>query len=132
MLPTPDKTPKKRPFKPADNIKNIARTLFPVRPETIEEVMPSPRKARKHYTLGGLGPVVESDEEEGRIQVYTDSHDRVPELDESEDNPFLHAQPSSSEPPRRSSKRLKVEIPGEGEVSVEEAQKREDGLIYVL
>ena len=132
MLPTPDKTPQKRPSKPATGITSIARTLFPVRPETVDEVMPSPTKARKHYRLGTISSILDDDEDEDPpIQVYTDSHDRVPELDEREDNPFLHAQPPSP-PMRRASKRLKVEIPGEGDVSLEEAQKRQDGLIYVL
>jgi hypothetical protein len=132
MLPTPDKTPNTRPSAPAPAISSIARNLFPVRAETVDEVMPSPKKkARKRYT----GFTLDSFEaEEGAaIQIYTDSHDRVPEADLSADNPFYGGSNIAvPEPSKRGSKRRKIAIPGEGEQTIEEAEKREDGMVYVL
>ena len=134
MLPTPAKTPKKRPSETAPGINAIARNLFPVRGETVEEVMPSPKKkGRKRYTGFTLDSFDAEDQDAAPIQIYTDSHDRVPEIDMSADNPFYgessNAQP---EPTKRSSKRRKITVPGEGEQTVEEAEQREDGLVYVL
>jgi len=132
MLPTPDKTPKKRPSEAAPAITAVARTLFSNRSETIDEAMPSPKKkGRKKYTgftLDSFGP-----EEDRGIQIYTDSHDRVPEADSSTDNPFYGlVTDTQPEPTKRSSKRRKITIPGEGELSLEEAEQREDGMVYVL
>ncbi|KAI9738893.1 MAG: hypothetical protein M1818_005206 [Claussenomyces sp. TS43310] len=129
MLPTPDKTPRKRPSQAAPGISSIARNLFPVRPENIEEVMPSPRKKNKNhsnYTLDSSGT------EEPPIEIFTDSHDRVPEVDMSADNPFYGVDAAVPEPVKRSSRRKKIAVPGEGEQTVEEAASREDGLIYVF
>ncbi|TVY32168.1 hypothetical protein LSUB1_G007968 [Lachnellula subtilissima] len=53
MLPTPAKTPQKRPEEgqTPPEVTAIARNLFPVRPDTLDEVMPSPkRKGKKRYT----------------------------------------------------------------------------------
>jgi hypothetical protein len=133
MLPTPAKTPTQKPSSVAPGIKSIARNLFPIRGETAEEAMPSPKKkGRKKdagYTMGSF----EAGDEDTQITIYTDSHDRIPEVDLSADNPFygqsIAAQP---EPTKRSSKRRKIAIPGEGEQTIEEAERREDGLIYVL
>jgi len=133
MLPTPDKTPKKRPSDVTPAITAIARTLFSSRSENVDEAMPSPKKkGRKKYTgftLDSFGP---EDEDRG-IQIYTDSHDRVPEADSSRDNPFYSLTTAiQPEPTKRASKRRKITIPGEGELSLEEAEKREDGMVYVL
>lgn len=130
LLPTPNKTPKKRPSETAPGISAIARNLFPNR-ETVEEAMPTPKKGRKRYT----GYTLDSFEgqEEGRpIQIYTDSHDRVPEADMSADNPFYGASSVVPEPTKRASKRRKITVPGEGEHNAEEVERREDGLVYVL
>jgi hypothetical protein len=134
MLPTPAKTPKKRPSEAAPGIAAIARDLFPIRAETVEEVMPSSKKkGRKRYTGFTLDSFEAEDEDATPIQIYTDSHDRVPEVDPSADNPFYGknsiAQP---EPTKRSSKRRKITVPGEGEQTLEETEQREDGLVYVL
>ena len=134
MLPTPAKTPTQKPTVVAPGIRSIARNLFPIRGETAEDAMPSPKKKghKQHSgcTLGSFGA------EDGDIQIaiYTDSHDRVPEVDLSADNPFYGQSGAAAqpEPSKRSSKRRKIVIPGEGEQTIEEAERREDGLIYVL
>lgn len=131
MLPTPDKTPRKRSTQATTDISAIARNLFPVRPETIDEVMPSPRKSKKYsgYTLDSF---TATEDPPAPIQIYTDSQDRIPEVDTSTDNPFYGAVAATPASTRRTSKRRKITIPGEGEQTVEDAEKRTDGIIYVL
>ncbi|KAH8598847.1 hypothetical protein B0O99DRAFT_614321 [Bisporella sp. PMI_857] len=133
MLPTPDKTPKKRPSEAAPAVKAVARTLFSSRSETIDEVMPSPKKkARKKYTGFTLDSFGAGDGDES-IPIYTDSNDRIPEVDTTDENPFYgEATIPPSEPAKRTSKRRKIHIPGEGEQDLDEAEKRDDGLVYVF
>jgi hypothetical protein len=132
MLPTPVKTPKKSPNTTSPAITSIARNLFPVRHESVEDAMPTPKRARKKYTGYTLDSFRAVDAE-ASIQIYTDSHDRVPEEDLSADNPFYgETSAARSDPIKRSRRRGKVTIPGEGEITLEEAEKREDGMVCVL
>ncbi|KJZ74670.1 hypothetical protein HIM_06020 [Hirsutella minnesotensis 3608] len=126
MLPTPSKTPQKPPNeKTAANIQSFARHLF----ASDEEAMPSPRKRRpKKYS----GVTMESfTAEETSIQIFTDSQDRVPAKDDSVENPF-YGDAAIAAPPKRRSKRRLVNVPGEGALSVEDASRREDGMVYVF
>jgi hypothetical protein len=128
MLPTPNKTPKKAPTETTPAISAIARTLFPVRGN--DQVMPSPKKNKARRTYGLDSFEVAEDQP---IQIFTDSNDRVPEVDLSTDNPFFGGStPVQPQPEKRASKRRKLAVPGEGEQSVEELEQREDGLVYVL
>lgn len=134
MLITPAKTPKSKTADNAANITAIARNLFPSRADPVDQVMPTPkRKGRKKYTGFTLDSFHAADDEPP-IQIYTDSQDRVPEPDTSADNPFFgQGAAVPPEPAKRSTRRSrKIHIPGEGEQTVEEAEKREDGLVYVL
>lgn len=70
------------------------------------------------------------EEEEDPISIFTDSQDRIPEKDISDANPFYGN--SVAEPSKRQSRRKVVSIPGEGIQSVDEASRREDGMVYVL
>ena len=156
MLPTPAKTPRKPSVKNEAEIRAVARNLFvpftltdddrdAVEHEELEAtastdpaaIFPDSKKRKpKKYTGLSLQSftAVEVDEP---IEIYTDSHERVPEIDASADNPFLGGanvvvhEPSVSEPARRGRSK-KVFIPGEGRQTVEEAVQREDGLVYVL
>ncbi|KAL2062943.1 hypothetical protein VTL71DRAFT_6015 [Oculimacula yallundae] len=132
MLPTPAKTPNERPTQIAPAVRSIARNLFPTRSGSDEEVMPSlKKKGRKYkgFTLDSF----EAAEESTPIQIFTDSHDRVPEADLSPENPFYgESSRSVPEPTKRTSRRRKITVPGEGEHTVEELEQREDGLIYVF
>ncbi|RKF62206.1 hypothetical protein OnM2_035009 [Erysiphe neolycopersici] len=121
MLPTPAKTPVKRPLKPSSSITSIARNLFPAQSSKFNELVMTPR--RKGNTK------IKSD----RIEVFTDPHDRIPEKDSCPNNPF-HVDSSSnlSQLQRQAKKRRKVIVPGEGVQSVEELQRRNDGLLYVF
>lgn len=133
MLPTPDKTPKKAPKEIAPQIKSVARSLFTTsRGQSDDELMPS-RKSKKRagYTIDSFEDHMQN--EGAEIEIFTDSNERVPEVDESMENPF-YGHGASMEPKavKRASKRQKITIPGEGEVTLEEAEAREDGLVYVL
>ncbi|SLM37199.1 hypothetical protein LPUS_06929 [Lasallia pustulata] len=101
--------------------------------------MPSSRKKgrnRRHVGFS-LGSFMEDEENasEGHIEIYTDSKDKLPELDESEDNPFYvkPGQASSVErPASRASKRRKVGTGINVDKEMEQAFKREDGMVYVF
>ena len=98
--------------------------------------MPSPRKSRKNkkHSAFTLQSFVEEAEDEGsssKIEIYTDSKERVPDLDEDEDNPFVTSKKNGK---ARSNgvpelKRRKVD---ERTARMEEAARNEEGMIYVL
>lgn len=129
MFPTPSKTPRKTPNeKAAADISQFARNLFPS--EDAGSLSPRKRRSKKYS-----GMTMESfavDEAEDPIEIFTDSQDRVPEKDESSANPFFGDGPSPEEPYKRRSRRRQVMIPGEGSQSVDEASRRDDGMVYVL
>ncbi|PHH89401.1 hypothetical protein CDD83_6138 [Cordyceps sp. RAO-2017] len=128
MLPTPVKTPQKPPSeKTAANIQTFARNLF----ASDEEAMPSPRKRRPKKYSGVTMESFTAEEEGGAIEIFTDSQDRVPTKDQSAENPF-YGDKAVAEPSKRRSKRRLVNVPGEGALSVEEASRREDGMVYVF
>ncbi|KAK3384329.1 hypothetical protein B0T24DRAFT_80709 [Lasiosphaeria ovina] len=124
MLITPAKTPQPPPTeKSKAKIKAVARNLF-----SDNEVMPTSKKTRtSKYVLDSFSVADDVDEP---VQIYTDSHERIPEVDRSAENPFFgdHV-PAAPEPARRRSKRQTVVIPGEGSVTVDEAVGRNDGIL---
>lgn len=113
MLPTPAKTPRK---KPVDNAGSTARVLFP---------QPGQKKKKKQ-TGFSLDSFSDDPSQGDSIQIYTDSRDRIPEVDESEENPF-YQKPSTSTKPRPSRPMTRSR-----DKEVNEALKREDGMVYVL
>ena len=139
MLPTPVKTPRKKPVQPTV-VQSAARVLFPSRPDTVEDAMPNPRKRRNKRHVGfSLYSSMEDDDDEGsenKIEIYTDSKDKVPELDPSEDNPFndQHAQTVASAEPHKAkgSKKRKAEHSVDASTEITEAFNREEGMVYVL
>jgi hypothetical protein len=68
------------------------------------------------------------------IEIYTDWSARVPEEDLSPNNPFWGPGMATHDPFNDPVKKPtgNVLVPGEGEISAEEAYKREDGAVYVL
>ncbi|KAK0761204.1 hypothetical protein N5P37_006150 [Trichoderma harzianum] len=128
MLPTPSKTPQKPPSSKATaHIQTFARNLFPVAEET---ELSSPRKRRSKKYSGMTLESFRAEVAEEDIEIFTDSQDRIPKKDESKSNPFVGNAPAA-EPSKRRTKR-KVHVPGEGSQSVDEASRREDGMIYVF
>ncbi|EGS19808.1 uncharacterized protein CTHT_0042920 [Thermochaetoides thermophila DSM 1495] len=138
MLITPAKTPAKPPTDQVKaKVKSVARNLFGASTSTAsdDDVMPNPRRSRSQTNALDTFGISSS---EPSFEIYTDSHERVPEIDESPDNPFYVSNSSIAsipppEPPRRRSKRQQmVTIPGEGKVTIEEAVRREDGVLITF
>ncbi|KAI1387771.1 uncharacterized protein F4822DRAFT_407531 [Hypoxylon trugodes] len=132
MLPTPAKTPQKQPDeKSKAKVRAVARNLFSdVDADADIIVNPKKRKTKKYsgITLNSFT----AEEIEEPIEIFTDSRDRVPEVDR-EQNPFYNNLPSSAD--SETSKRIRakqVSIPGEGRQTVDEALERKDGIIYVF
>ncbi|KAI9841577.1 MAG: hypothetical protein M1838_003508 [Thelocarpon superellum] len=128
MLPTPAKTPQKRRAQPASAVKSTARILFPARPDTVEEAMPSPKKRRatKHHELSFDGLMGGDGQAEQDIAIFTDSKDRVPEVDPSMDNPFND---SHTTPVKRKSKR---QANANSKDEVEQPINHDEGMVYVF
>ncbi|KAM0331674.1 hypothetical protein ACHAQA_003353 [Verticillium albo-atrum] len=129
MLPTPVKTPKKAPTESqAASIQAVARNLF-----AGDDAMTTPRKKRtpKKYTGMSLESFA-AEEVEEPIQIFTDSHDRVPVVDNSAENPFYGNSTTAQPEPRLRRSKRKVTVPGEGSQRVDEALQREDGMVYVF
>ena len=132
MLPTPAKTPRK---KHTQAVIGLGRVLFPVRPDTAEEAMPTPRKNKRNRRHVGFSLDSEA-ESEGGIQIFTDSQDKVPELDLSEANPFID-HPMRRDPPEGSSKtkvsnKRKPQAESVSKEVIKDAFDHERGMVYVL
>ena len=136
MLPTPVKTPRKKHTNP-NALVGGGRVLFPDRGE-LEDPMPSLRKNKKgkrHVGFSLSGSM--EDDDQHNIPIYTDSKDKVPDVDMSQANPFI-MQPREEvvtppEPTKtRSSRKRKVAFGLDGSQEVEDAFNREEGMVYVL
>lgn len=120
MLPTPAKTPRTK------------KGIFSIdRPASPHDAMPSPRRSRavKRFTL-------DDEPDNARIQVYTDTADRVPEVDEDADNPFV-VRKSARKPKISSfSQRLSDVTSGKTKYGMDratdEAVDNDEGMVYVL
>ncbi|KAK3492901.1 uncharacterized protein B0T23DRAFT_152455 [Neurospora hispaniola] len=131
-LITPAKTPIKPPTERSKSqLKGVTKTLFSRKVDE-NEVMPSPKKARAKKQTN----------EEEEISIFTDSHERVPVVDDSIENPFYGTKTTTKTTTttttttertstRRSTRNL-VNIPGEGVVSLEEAVGRKDGMLIMF
>jgi hypothetical protein len=139
MLPTPVKTPKKKTIA---NATTAARALFqdPAQMAThVAPVQPSPRRSRKSQRFNGFSLEsfsAQDDGARGQIQIYTDSRDRVPQVDTTEANPFIERKRGreSTSPPKfvGASKRRKVSAATRVDRQVTEAIDNDDGMVYVL
>jgi hypothetical protein len=136
MLPTPVKTPRK---KAVPNVSAAARALFQEKPDVNDEMMPTPKKNRKSRRYNGFSLERFSTVDgvkNGGVQVYTDSRDNVPELDMSEENPFVDHPSEESKPIVKrvdgASKRRRLRAAREKDPQVEEAIQNDEGMVYVL
>lgn len=136
MLPTPAKTPRKRALHQDSNLNSAARVLFQNKQSEFEDIMPSSqksRKSRKHAasTLESFADDLEKGQE---VPIYTDSKERLPEVDESEENPFIVNDRRGSQPEvetRQSHARRTKTKHGMGK-EIDEAIERGEGMVYVL
>lgn len=89
-----------------------------------------------------MGPIFGISREEGdttiehRISIYTDSKERVPELDTSEENPFYDNPANSSKDKEldkaKGSKKKATKSILEKEKQQDEAINHDKGMLYVL
>lgn len=129
MLPTPAKTPRKRALQSEESLGSTARVLFPNRPATVDEAMPSPRKARKTKTTFALHSFADEMDEAGeKIEIYTDSKERVPTHDDEEDNPFI-SKKGKGKAKAAPQKPRKVDAKS---AKMFEAANHDEGMVYLL
>ena len=136
MLPTPIKTPRKKPIGQAA-LNAGGRVLFPDRSEDPMLISRRNRKGKRHVGFSLYSSMEEEDTgAENAVSIYTDSKDKVPELDLSEDNPFLEKPDQAAPQPElskvRGSKKRKAAYGFDGSKEIEEAFNREEGMVYVL
>lgn len=130
-IPTPSKTPRKRPAHDGSQLKSTARVLFPTVHAGTDIVAPTPRKSRKgrhaNFTLDSFDDEAAGDE----IKIYTDSKERIPEEDAGEENPFLSRSSSArANPPAQVKSRTRLKHGMSKEI--DEAVERGEGMVYVL
>ena len=126
LLLTPAKTPRKKDVSLGG--KSAAKVLFPRSTDPIEEVTPSRKRGRRNKTdISSLG-IEYGESPREQIEIFTDSKERIPELDEDEDNPFYvkpGTEKSRAARPKRSRK-------PDQDKEIEEALGRDDGMFVVL
>ncbi|KAL8853512.1 MAG: hypothetical protein Q9221_001671 [Calogaya cf. arnoldii] len=134
MLPTPAKTPRKQDLRKSTELQSAARVLFPTRLEKVEDAMPTKKGRRGRKNVGfSLDSSGEDEESTNAIQIFTDSKDKVPELDLGEDNPFIEKPKTviSPEPTKTSGRRgRKSQV--KSNPQIEEAFNHEEGMVYVF
>lgn len=122
VMPTPAKTPSRKHAEQNEKSVNaIARNLFS-QPQ-------SPKKTRtKPYKFDSF------EAEDDTFQIYTDSQDRLPAPDVTEDNPFYGEAgiAASAKPVRRSSRNRKNIVGASASEQADEVVKRKDGMLYVF
>lgn len=123
--------------------KQASRVLFPNKPPTVSGGTQDQKdvKKGKKFSAFSLESFNENGgiESQGNVQIFTDSRDKIPELDESEDNPFYQKPDATkddvkSDTTLRTTKRRKVDENGntKRDKEVQEAINRDDGMFYVL
>ncbi|KAK5673676.1 hypothetical protein LTS12_029805, partial [Elasticomyces elasticus] len=130
MLPTPAKTPKK---KAVGDMDTTARALFP----------PASGRPKKNKHTGFSLDSFNDDSTPGQtsIQIYTDCRDRIPEVDESEENLFYKPKAEAVQTPKNTTTRAprkpkagesKQEKRLKRDREIDDAVKRDDGMVYVF
>lgn len=127
-LPTPAKTPRKRRI---EDVGTTARMLFQTsRAATIDEVVPTPRKARKTKNLFTLESFAQqNDEPAEKIPIYTDSKERVPTPGASDDNPFITKKGKAKARTAPQKPRKAVD---QRTAKMNEAAERDEGIVYLF
>lgn len=75
----------------------------------------------------------EDQESTSAIQIFTDSKDKLPELDLGEDNPFIEKPETTIPPePTKTSARRRRKGQVKSNPQIEEAFNHEEGMVYVL
>lgn len=126
-LPTPVKTPRKKPLHPSSGA--AARILFPGQQrDNAESPMATPSKRGKRIKKH-VGFSLDDEMENGGIEIYTDSKEKIPEVDDREDNPFYVKDKMT----RKVSNKRKREPELERQLDRGVAEMDNDrGMVYVL
>ena len=95
--------------------------------------LPKKKRAKKHqgFSLDSFTDAGDAGEGDASISIFTDSKDRVPELDASEDNPFYEKKAQVANGQGRS-KRPGKRGKFKGSEDVKDAFDRNEGMVYVL
>ncbi|KAL9613841.1 MAG: hypothetical protein Q9167_001639 [Letrouitia subvulpina] len=131
-LPTPAKTPRKKAAETSSVISSTARVLFPNNEDTIPTPQKKGRRSRRHAGFS-LDSSFDDPEHGESIKIFTDSKEKIPELDTTEDNPFYgdSLNEGVSEPREtKSKKNRKKDVMGSQ--FIEEAFNHEEGMVYVF
>lgn len=87
--------------------------------------MPTPKKrARKH--VGFSLQSFEEDNIGNSIEIYTDSKDKLPELDTSADNPFYVTRSKNGGAKKKRSREV------ETNKNIQKILEQDEGMVYVL
>lgn len=92
--------------------------------------MPNNRKRSPKKYSGLTLESFTAEPAEESIEIFTDSKERIPEVDTNAENPFYGE--AVPEPTKRRSKRRNVSVPGEKAQTVDDLSERQDGMVYVL
>ncbi|KAH8695352.1 hypothetical protein BGW36DRAFT_200661 [Talaromyces proteolyticus] len=127
VLPTPAKTPSTNK-KSYHELGTVARSLFPTASSSSARV----KKAKKASGFS-LDSFEECDGNNSSIEIFTDSRDRIPQVNDKTDNPFAKKSETimpSAEP--TAPKRRKLTSRSTPEIDPKEAVKRGDGMLYTF
>ncbi|PSR97407.1 hypothetical protein BD289DRAFT_480087 [Coniella lustricola] len=129
-LPTPAKTPASKHTKQSEkDVTAIARTLFS---KQQHKPQPSPKKSttKRENRISQESFAILNDE--APIEIFTDSENRLPKVDNSAENPFYgDSGIAASAVPVRRSARNKKSVILEKQI-VEANLQRDDGVLYVF
>lgn len=98
--------------------------------------MPTPtkhgRRIKKHGGFS-LGSFADDDaSSDGKVEIYTDSKEKIPEIDENPGNPFYVKPGAEHSTAKNGNKRRKVSNLPHHDEGVQEMLKRNEGMVYVL
>lgn len=96
--------------------------------------MPTKKGRRGRRNVGfSLDSSGEDQESTSAIQIFTDSKDKVPELDLGEANPFIEKPETTIAPePTKTTGRRGRKSQVKSNPQIEEAFNHEEGMVYVL
>lgn len=136
MLPTPTKTPRK---KATPDLNVAARALFQESTPVQGNIIRTPQrdqKSKRYYGSSFARHNASKIDGHSGVQIFTDSRDAVPQLDVSQENPFLEQLSEQDTPskPRGGKivKRRKVAVKRKTDKQVKDAMKDDMGMVYVL
>lgn len=132
MFPTPVKTPNKRQRTAANPTARILN--FQPGHHSANDLMPARRTIKQASRTQTTGfELYEGDREskgQEKIEIFTDTKDRVPIMDKTEDNPFLGESAATSSGPKKGKKKSRDQVQeAEG---MDESARNDEGVMYML